>query len=693
MPENNNNYNPNEKNPYSIFALLGGNAAPITEAAKKKKQRNITIALSVFMIYIALLIIGSISTINSGFAMEFSPNPLKLLRICFTGGVVAIFLTALSLVLLPKLAGAIAASIVKRYETLPQEDAAGRIQVNDGSSVSEIMRDDELEKVFTLCQPDEVTNYKGYIVGVKKDTGEAIIKERGRANFREHLSNENAGAFGPAGTGKSTGCLLPNILNSAYAGEAMVIYDPKGELYLKSKGILLAQGYQTKVFITKAARIMHSDGWDCLKLVRESENPEPLAEMFSETLLKNVGGTDTPYWGPANHGLLTLCILYVAKAELFLPVAKESSDPTSGNYDKYRTFSEVIELFTSDTKISEKLISSAIGNSEHDKKLLKAKYNTWAKGEHTEQITSGLANSLSRFTTQTVSEILSADEINFEDLTEKTAFFIISDTDEETYRALAALFFNSMMYRMKSIAEENDNQSLKRMLQIYIDELPSIGRIPLFENYMKTIRSYNIGIYYIAQSIDDLSDVYGEKGSSAWVGILENTPLQLCLGANSDGTGTNTKNYFSKRSGTVTVRHKSSRMDAVTYIHPTVQEIFNPDRSITSSDKGEPVYPPDAISHIKPDEILISPATHNSVIQAKYHWEMHPLHDIMLIDKETGKEAQFLPAKHIPPRRGGDEDNMDRYIIASRREHEGRSARKAVMPKNPNAGLSEDDFV
>lgn len=687
----------NSPNPYSIKNILGGDKSrPMTQEEIKRKRMIITVVISFFAIYFILAMVASVISLTSAFTSEMSLSPIPLIKTCLTGGFASMLITILTFLLVPKAAGGVASLIVKSDESKPYVDELNRLVVPGGAEgQSEIMREDELKSVFTICNPEDVIGH-GYIVGIKKDTGQAICKERGRADFRNHLSNENAGAFGPSGTGKSTNCLLPNVLNSAASGEAMVIFDPKGAVYRDSKGILLAQGYKVWTFIVKANQIMHSDGWDCLRLIREAENPEPLAEMFSETLLKNVGGSDTPYWGPANHGLLTLCILYVAKAKGFIPVnlgASAKDGSVGDNFDSKRTFDEVVNLFTSPVKETQKQIKEAIDSSEYDKRLLNAKYTTWSGGDHTEQITSGLANSLSRFTTQTVSEILSSDEIRFEDLQEKTAIFIISDADEDTYRALSALFINSLLYRMKELAEQNVSQSLDRLLQIYIDELPSIGRVPGLENYMKTIRSYNMGIYYICQSIDDLYDVYGEGGkSTAWVGLLENTPLQLCLGANADTSGTNTKNYFSRRSGTVTTRTTSTSMDTVTYVPHSVQEIFNTQRGERTSDKGVPVYPPDAISKIKPDQMLISPATHNSVIEGKYFWKNHPLYDTVLIDKETGKEAEFIPAKHVPPRRGGDEDNMDRYIVATRSELKNAPKREEIKPSS-NYEEDESDYL
>ena len=690
------------RNPYSIQTILQTNGKkPLTPEQRERKKFRLTLIFSVVSVYLAFMLIGSVATMRSGFATQYSLNPLRLFRICFTSGFGTMAISLIILVFFPRISAGIAARIVRQHENAPYVDELNRIVVPDGTEgSSQIMREEDMEKVFSLVPTDQVMGH-GYIVGVKKDTGEAICKERGRLIFADHMPNENAGAIGPSGTGKSTNFIQPNMLNSAAAGEAMVCLDPKGPVYRDTKGILLAEGYTTWTLIVKSSQLSHSDGWDCLRLIRESEDPTALATSFAETMLSNIGSVNVPYWGPANNGLLTLYILYVTKAEMFVPVDCYNSSGERGrvkSYDDRRTWREVANLINNDTKKNVQQIKQAIDNSAHDRSLLRGLFNSWANGDHTDQIHSGLSTALQRFTSETVVDILSTDEIRFEHLLDKTCVYIISDTDDPTYRAVATLFFNQLLYRMKELAELNRSQSLDRFLAIYIDELPSIGRIPLLENYMKTIRSYNIGIFYITQSISDLYDVYGTDGSgkksAAWLGILENSPLQMCLGANSDEGGDSTKNYFSKRAGTVTVRTTSTSMQAVTIFPHSIQEIFNINRGERTTDKGEPVYRPDAIGKIKFNEVLISPEAHDSMIQGKYHWSMHPLYDTVLIDKETGEEAVFLSAKHIPPRKGGREGDMRRYIVASRSELEGRSKRRTrVQPSAARSTNREEDFL
>lgn len=689
------------RNPYSIQAILQTNGRkPLTPEQRERKKFRITLILSFFSIYAAYILIGSIATMTSGFAQEYSLSPIRLFKICFTSGIGTMAVSIIILVLFPKLAAAIAEKIVKQDETAPYIDELNRIVVPDGTEGSSaIMREEDMKKVFSLVPLDQVMGH-GYIVGVKRDTGEAICKERGRIIFADHMPNENAGAIGPSGTGKSTNFIQPNMLNSAAAGEAMVCLDPKGPVYRDTKGILLAEGYTTWTLIVKSSQLSRSDGWDCLRLIREADDPTALATSFAETMLSNIGSVNVPYWGPANNGLLTLYILYVTRAKAFVPVdcfstSKEAR--SAKNYDNKRTWKEVANLINNDTKKNIAQINQAIRDNPHDKRLLSGLFNSWAKGDHADQIHSGLSTALQRFTSETVVDILSTDEIRFEHLLDKTCIYIISDTDDDTYTAVATLFFNQLLYRMKELAEQNRTQSLDRFLQIYIDELPSIGRIPKLENYMKTIRSYNMGIFYIAQSISDMYDVYGSDGagkkSAAWLGILENSPLKMCLGANSDEEGDSTKNYFSKRAGTVTVRTTQTSMQAVTIFPHSIQEIFNINRGERTTDSGVPVYPPDAIGHIKFDEVLISPEAHDSMIQGKYHWSMHPLHDTVLIDKATGEEVVFLSAKHIPPRKGGRENDMSRYYVASRAELEGRSKRKIVQPEIRRTTSREEDFL
>lgn len=693
----------NGKNRYNITSILQSNGRkPLNKEERERKKFRFTIIFSVITVYFALVFIASSATAIGGFQTEFTFNPIRLLIISFTNGLRTAVTTMIVLIVLPLIGAAIAEKLTAQVENAPYVDEKNRIVIPDGDEgASRIMTEDSMREVFSLVPPEDVVG-RGYILGIKRDTGEAIVKERGRLDFAHHMPNENAGAIGPSGTGKSTCFIQPNMLNSIAAGESMVCLDPKGPVYRDMKGIMLAHEYRTFTLIVKASQLSHSDGWDCLRLIREAEDPVSLAVAFADTMLSNIGSVNVPYWGPANNGLLALYILYVTKAEMFEPVEIHQSHgeqrPTK-NYDDFRTWREVANLINNDTKKNVAQIKFAITQSEKDKRLLSGLFNSWANGDHTDQIHSGLSTALQRFTSETVVDILSTDEIRFEYLQEKACVFIISDTDDDTYTAVATLFFNQLLYRMKELAEKNKSQALDRFLAVYIDELPSIGRIPKLENYMKTVRSYNIGIFYIAQSISDLYDVYGTDGqgkkSAAWLGLLENSPLQMCLGANSDEEGDSTKNYFSKRSGIVTTRTTQTSMNAVTIFPHSIQEIFNIERGERTTDKGIPVYSPDDIGHIKFDEVLISPEAHDSMIQGKYHWSMHPLYDTMLIDKKTGEEAVFLSANHIPPRKGGDEDDMSKYVIVSRSEYEGKShMKKVAAPASKITRKStEEDFL
>ena len=120
----------------------------------------------------------------------------------------------------------------------------------------------------------------------------------------------------------------------------------------------------------------------------------------------------------------------------------------------------------------------------------------------------------------------------------------------------------------------------------------------------------------------------------------------------------------------------------------SVQEAFVLDQKKMISTDKELVYPPDAIQAIKPTEILLSPSGHNSVMERKYQWSMHPLFGAYAVDRETGRETRFLTSQHIPVRKGG-KPNTSRYY----RIEPGTRKKPAQKVIRGNDTRTEDDFL
>ena len=66
-----------------------------------------------------------------------------------------------------------------------------------------------------------------------------------------------------AGSMKTRGFLLTNVLELSKTNSSMIFTDPKGEIYRETSSFLHSRGYTVKVFNLKD--MIHSDRWNPLR--------------------------------------------------------------------------------------------------------------------------------------------------------------------------------------------------------------------------------------------------------------------------------------------------------------------------------------------------------------------------------------------------------------------------------------------
>lgn len=599
----------------------------------------------------------SIVVLKAFLRVEATLNPVKIF---FN----ALFDNPLILILLIVLAYFISKLIQKKFfckkKNTETEDARGFIldDANIAGS-SRFMSAEEKRKLFTYLNPKRP---EGNILGIDKDTKELITVpfETEKTEF----TNRNIGLFGPPGMRKTSGVLLPQMFSNIQAGNSIVCTDPKGELYKETYAAAKYHGYKTRVFNVLGSQFKQSDGWDCLKIIRESDNPQTTATLFADILLQNCGATDKAFWGPANFNCLLMALLYVAKSPSFSPaVVRTDTGEIKGEglandmYEKQRTLKEVYALITDENL--EGIISNALEVSKPENTFLIAPFNIWSTHSQKDSIRSGLGIALNILQVDEVSDILSRDEIDFNDLAdEKTIFYIVCADNSDTYKSITTLFITFMFIEITKIADEQKGSTLKRPLFVILEEAGNIGHIPNLARYVSTVRSRNIGMLFCFQTIGQLIDIYGSAvdGRHEYEAILAGCSIQLCLGAND----LTTQEYFSKRSGkmsAIAVREGENRNKIVP---EAIQEVTVLEKNISSSATGRPTLFPDEVAKIKKNEILISPSAENVTIENKYYYKNHPLYNIYLEDTLTGEPvAEHLTKEHLPKWRA---DELRSYV-------------------------------
>lgn len=646
----------------------------MTEEEKAKKISRVKWASFVLLDLAFVEIWSSYQNMRMIFSMEPTYNIFTNLGRILKEGPLTFLIATIIFYLI---AGYIGKLSVQNVSTSYKNVRGDNISIKGQLGRDDILSDEEKGKVFRIVSPKDIDKIDGYVFAKEKKTGKVIMKEFKNDDLEHDLSNDNIAVIGPSGQGKSTTILLTILISMISKGRNIFTIDPKGELYKFLKPILLALGYTVSLFNLIPSQLKNSDGCDFMKIIRESENPYAMADMFANTILQYV--EDGSYWTKSNLNLLTLAILYVAKAKGFKPRTKKPDGSFSENYEKERTFAEVIELVT--RKDCEGIIGNVIERSagNGDRELLLKKYSTWAGGKETEQIRQSLSTALTTFQNPDILEILSVDEVDLSKLAtaKKQAIFVATSPRDETYKSILTLFVNCMFEVVMTIAEHSETSSLENKLFIVLEELPQVGRIPNLEKYMSVMRGYNMALMYCAQNISQLESVYSIPGKPRlWVDLLENAALQLCLGANADtGSGSiDTKKYFSLRSGTMTIETTDTSEHRNKWIPEKVSDYLVIERTERKSIKGTPVFTPSDIAKIKKTDLFISPAAHNSCIDGRFHWLEHPTAQIKLVDEKTGKPVVYLTSNHVPKRKGGREDSLKGLKIIDGRKKQKKSA-------------------
>ncbi|MCM1220290.1 MAG: type IV secretory system conjugative DNA transfer family protein, partial [Lachnospiraceae bacterium] len=113
----------------------------------------------------------------------------------------------------------------------------------------------------------------------------------------------------------------------------------------------------------------------------------------------------------------------------------------------------------------------------------------------------------------------------------KTAVFLnISDTDDSMYR-LADVFYTQALHTLCALADKTPCHRLKMPVRFYLDDFASNAVIPGFDRIISVIRSREISVSVIIQSLSQLESLYGRARAMT---ILNNCDNVLCLGAGRD---------------------------------------------------------------------------------------------------------------------------------------------------------------
>jgi type IV secretion system protein VirD4 len=350
--------------------------------------------------------------------------------------------------------------------------------------------------------PKELKTGKGVIFG--KIRGKTISKPE---NLEGHTL-----VIGGAGSGKSTCIAIPTLLN--WTGHILAI-DLKGEL---SK-ITGTQRKNIKIFNPQD---VNSYTYNPLQI--QDGNRVQNAQAIAKAVIPMPVNIKDPYWITSAQNLFTSAVLHYADEKDFPDLVRK------------------IQGTPIDTLIE------ILANSEDEDSRLFANPLSGLKTETSSGIFTELTNNIVNFATDKdlQSSLRKSNySIDTSDLDNSDIFIQIPEDKLDIWKNLLTLIITQFLRSFEKRPEYNDKPVL-----LLLDEFARLGKIEGIINALSTLRSKNIHIMILTQSLAQLDAIYGKDSRKI---IADNCSYKVILKA----TDAETQEYFSKLVGTHEVKKQS----------------------------------------------------------------------------------------------------------------------------------------
>ncbi len=318
--------------------------------------------------------------------------------------------------------------------------------------------------------------------------------------------NNNDLIIGATGTGKTTGYVIPNMLRM---NSSMIVADTKGNLYRKMEPILRKNGYQVDVL-----DFMDPVGESCynpLDYVSFDEATGKFKEQdimsIAYALLPDSIERDDPFWPTSARTLLACLISYVLEA--FVPEERSLVTVTDvfkvmcGQYSEAPSNEKTIRFLDEWSLVHPD--SFAARKYAMIKGILCAE-KTWSC------IQQFVSIGIDAFDYEGGRRLFSAGgKFNISDLGKRKSvlFLNVSDTDHSLDNVIN-VFYTQAFQVLCADADRKPSGRLDVPVRIILDDFATNVNIPDFDKLISVIRSREISVSIILQSMTQLETLYSK---------------------------------------------------------------------------------------------------------------------------------------------------------------------------------------
>ena len=328
--------------------------------------------------------------------------------------------------------------------------------------------------------------------------------------------NNNDLIIGPSGAGKTRSYVKPNLMQ---CNESFIVSDTKGSLIQEVGPLLRRNGY--RVLNIDLTDPEHSCGYNPLDFIRYDHKNECYLEkdiMSVAHMIIPVQCTKDPFWEQSAQMYIACMIGYVLEC---LPPEEHSLEYVRRLFEELRTSQE------GEVTVFDQLLQELEAENPNSFAVLKYRmFDTARTVKNTfECIRMFIAEHLSSFTGKDMEHMYRRSErIDFRTLgREKTAVFLtVSDTDRSMDAMASLLYTQALQALCNSADKDYPDHRLPVPVRLILDDFATNVVIPDFDKTISVIRSREIYVSVILQSLSQLNGIYGRDRAMTIVNNCDN---------------------------------------------------------------------------------------------------------------------------------------------------------------------------
>lgn len=374
----------------------------------------------------------------------------------------------------------------------------------------------EIKKMFTLVKYDEPDKNKRN--SAARSPVEIIYDKNGNViGARVDARDTSTITVSMPGAGKTRRFLVHYILSCLYAGQNIIVHDPKGEILGFFKDLLEKLGY--KVMILDLRNPKKGDRRNPLleaaRIWKEGNHGVALrmAKDIATTIYMPNADKNDMFWTESSINLF-LCYFTIA-ATIYEP--------------EYVTFDIIYRIHISGMEMvgAKSRIMRYLDENKTSECYQLGIPSFLAPNDTRTSIYSTFSHGLqSLILNDDVADLTTGSSINIDDFATETdpvaLFMITRDEAPKTYSTLVSTYVDTIYQRLVELAHEKYNGCLKVPVHFILEEFGNLSRLENINSMMTSSRSRNIRLVLVLQSLAQLYLHYSREEAHVLIGNAHN---------------------------------------------------------------------------------------------------------------------------------------------------------------------------